>query len=96
MESRASFALSRFQTRIHSMQRSLLAAPRRLNIRQIARPPVITPIAFRTGRNAIPARPYASLAQEELSKKSPLSKIRFSHVFGGLAILGLFVTTYGL
>jgi hypothetical protein len=78
------------------MQRSLLATTRRLNVRQISRPPVAAPIAFRVGRSVIPSRPYASLAQEELSKKSPLSKIRFSHVFGGLAILGLFVTTYGL
>lgn len=78
------------------MQRSLLAPARRLNIRQLARQPVVAPVAFRVGRSALPARPYASLAQEELSKKSPLSRIRFSHVFGGLAILGLFVTTYGL
>lgn len=78
------------------MQRSLIAPARRLTVRQFARPPLAAPIALRVGRSVAPAHPYSSLAQEELSKKSPLSRIRFSHVFGGLAILGLFVTTYGL
>jgi hypothetical protein len=72
------------------MRRSILTT-QRLALRQIARPTAraVGPVV------AARSRPY-SLAQEELSKPSPLARIRFSHVFGGLAVLGLFVTTYGL
>lgn len=76
-----------------AMQRSIVNT-QRLALRQIARP--TTRAAVSTPAVAVRAvRPY-SLAQEELSRKSPLARIRLSHVFGGLAVLGLFVTTYGL
>ncbi|KAJ9102594.1 hypothetical protein QFC21_002995 [Naganishia friedmannii] len=78
------------------MQRSVIAQTSRLSTltRRVGRPPQVARTAFNLPQTSRPReqtrsdRLYSSLAQEELTKPKGFASLRFSHVFGGLAILG--------
>ncbi|KAJ9111710.1 hypothetical protein QFC19_001070 [Naganishia cerealis] len=86
------------------MQRSIIAQTSRLSLlgRRTGTSSQVARTAFNLRQTPTlrkqprPSHLYSSLAQEELTRPKGLARLRFSHVFGGLAILGLFVTTYGL